>query len=61
MLDTTIHLGDVLVMLGFLGGGWKIASAFRDDVRNLKTTVYGSKEPPVTGLVQRVTRLEDAR
>ena len=58
MFDTTVHLGDVLVMLGFLGGGWKIATAFRDDVRDLKLVVYGSKEPPVLGLVSRVERLE---
>lgn len=58
MFDTTIHLGDVLVMLGFLGGGYKIASTFRDDVRDLKQTVYGSKVPPVLGLVTRVETLE---
>lgn len=51
MLDTTIHLGDVLVAAGFAFGGWRLGIAFRDEIRGLRQTVYGSIEPPVEGLV----------
>lgn len=58
MFDLTIHLGDVLVATGFLVGGYRMATTIRDDMRGLKQTVFGSKEPPVQGLVDRVDRLE---
>jgi hypothetical protein len=58
MFDTTIHLGDVLVAAGFLIGAYRIAATFRDDMRDLKQTVYGSKQPPVEGLVEKVDRHE---
>lgn len=60
MFDLTVHLGDLLMAGAFLGGGYKIATTIRDDMRGLKQTVYGSRVPPVTGLVTRVERLEDA-
>lgn len=56
--DATIHLGDVLVALGFALGGWRIGVAFRDQIRALHQTVYGSVEPPVFGLVGRMRRVE---
>lgn len=60
MFDTTIHLGDVIIAIGFLGGAYKIAATFRDDMRGLKQTVYGSEMPPVEGLVKQVERHEKA-
>jgi hypothetical protein len=58
MFDATVRFGDLLVMTGFLVGGWKMGTAFRDDIRDLKNTVYGSDKPPVEGLVRTVKRLE---
>ena len=60
MFDTTIHLGDLLVALGFAFGGWRIGIAFRDEIRGLRQTVYGSIEPPVEGLVSMVRRHDDS-
>ncbi len=60
MFDLTIHLGDVLVALGFAIGGWRIGTAFRDQIRGLHQTVYGSIEPPVEGLVSMVRRHDDS-
>lgn len=51
MLDMTVHLGDVLVAVGFALGGWRLGVSFRDEIRGLRQTVYGSIEPPVEGLV----------
>lgn len=58
MLDTTIHLGDLLVAGGFAFGGWRLGIAFRDEIRGLRQTVYGSIEPPVEGLVSIARRHE---
>lgn len=58
MIDTTIHLGDVLVAVGFVVGGWRFAFAVRDKMRGLEQTVYGSEQPPVEGLVKAVDRHE---
>lgn len=54
--DTTINLGNVLVAVGFAIGGWRIGISFRDEMRGLRQTVYGSLEPPVEGLVHTVDR-----
>lgn len=63
MFDATIHLGDLLVAAGSVGGflwaGGRVAAIFRDDVRGLKQTVYGSEQPPVEGLVKVVERHEE--
>ncbi len=56
MFDTTVHLGDLLVAAGFAVGGWRIGITFRDEIRGLRQTVYGSLEPPVDGLVHVVDR-----
>lgn len=56
MLDLTVHLGDVLIAGGLAAGGWRIAVTFRDEIRGLRQTVYGSIEPPVEGLVKTVDR-----
>lgn len=60
MIDMTIHLGDVLIALGLAAGGWRMAITFRDEIRGLRQTVYGSKEPPVEGLVEASKRHDDA-
>jgi hypothetical protein len=60
MFDLTIHLGDLLVAVGFAIGGWRIGTAFRDEIRGLRQTVYGSIEPPVEGLVSMVRRHDDS-
>ncbi len=60
MIDTTIHIGDLIVAGGLAIGGWRMAVSFRDEMRGLRQTVYGSKEPPVEGLVSSVERLEHA-
>lgn len=58
VFDATIHLGDLLVCGGFAFGGWRIGIAFRDEIRGLRQTVYGSVEPPVEGLVKIAERHE---
>jgi hypothetical protein len=60
MFDATVHLGDLLVAGGFALGGWRLGVAFRDEIRGLRQTVYGSQEPPVEGLVAKVNRHEQA-
>lgn len=58
MFDLTVHLGDVLVAAGFAFGGWRMGISFRDEIRALHQTVYGSIEPPVEGLVRIAERHE---
>lgn len=53
-------VGDVILALGLAASGWFWALAFRDEMRDMKKTVYGSKEPPVEGLVPTVERHEEA-
>lgn len=59
MIDATVHLGDLIMGLGFAIGGWRVGIAFRDEIRGLRQTVYGSKEPPVEGLVTKVERHDE--
>jgi hypothetical protein len=59
MFDSTIHLGDLLVAAAFLGGGFRMAAKYGQDMRNMKLTIFGSDEPPVEGLVAQVRRLDD--
>ena len=58
MFDFTIRLGDLLVVGGVAITGLKVATKFTTEVKTLHQTVFGSKEPPVEGLVVRVERLE---
>ena len=60
MVDMSVHLVDVLMAVGMAVGGWRIAITFRDEIRSLRQTVYGSIEPPVEGLVTKVARHEEA-
>lgn len=50
--DPTINLGNLITAIGFALGGWRLGVSFRDEVRGLRQTVYGSIEPPVEGLVK---------
>lgn len=56
--DPTINLGNVITAVGFALGGWRIGVSFRDEIRGLRQTVYGSIEPPVEGLVKIAERHE---
>lgn len=60
MMDLTVHLGDLLVAAGLAVGGWRVGVVFRDQIRGLHQTVYGSIEPPVEGLVKGFARHEKA-
>lgn len=54
MISWDINVGNIVTFAGFVLGGYKFAVTVRDELTNLKKTVYGSVEPPVDGLVQQV-------
>lgn len=56
--DPTINLGNLITAIGFAVGGWRLGVSFRDELRGLRQTVYGSIEPPVEGLVKVAERHE---
>lgn len=56
--DPTINLGNLITAIGFALGGWRLGVSFRDELRGLRQTVYGSIEPPVEGLVKVAERHE---
>lgn len=55
-IDATIHLGDLVVAGGVLISAWRVSWSLRSTLTNLQATVYGSKEPPVEGLVAKTAR-----
>ena len=56
--DSTIRLSDIVVAGTIAIAGWRFVEAIRDEMRDLKKTVYGSLEPPVEGLVSSVKRID---
>lgn len=56
MIDYQLHISDLLLAIGMAIGGWRMGMAFRDEIKGLRQTVYGSLEPPVEGLVNIVRR-----
>lgn len=59
IFDLTIHLDNVLTTAAIAFGGLRVAIVFRDQIRGLHQTVYGSLEPPVEGLVATARRHDE--
>lgn len=56
--DSTVRLSDIVVAGTILLAGWRFVNVIRDEMRDLKKTVYGSVEPPVEGLVSSIKRID---